>query len=197
MSNNILVKDNFFNSVDELRELALSFKFMPRKQVPWDIKGGWRGYRTGELSYYDIPLLNECVENILKTTSDFFNLTDYDFIRFFHITYEKDMKNQIAKWHKDESVYAGVLYLTPDPPKETGTTIFHDGERIEVENKYNRLIAYHGNWKHGPTNFFGDTHDNARLTMTFFMNPSDIMRASRISEQHQYDLYDKFCRSNS
>lgn len=191
MSNNILVKDNFFDSIDELRELALSFKYMYRKEIPWNV--GWRGCRTGELSVFNNPVLEACSSKVLETVSDFFNLTEQRAQTFFHITFEDDMKNQLNRWHRDPfTKYAGVLYLTPNPPSESGTTIFEKGKQVDVENKYNRLIAYDGTQKHGATNFFGDNRSNGRMTFTFFIDRKRLIEKQREKENAQYEFYDDF-----
>ena len=88
--------------------------------------------------------------------------------------------------------YAGVLYLTPNPPSESGTTIFEKGKQVDVENKYNRLIAYDGTQKHGATNFFGDNRSNGRMTFTFFIDRKRLIERQREKENFQYEFYDDF-----
>jgi len=43
----ILIKDNFFNNAEDLRNLALSTRFFSAEEYNYDV--GWRGYRTNEL----------------------------------------------------------------------------------------------------------------------------------------------------
>ena len=38
-----------------------------------------------------------------------------------------------------------------------------------IENIYNRLILYEGSEYHRADHFFGDTIDNSRLTLVFFV----------------------------
>ena len=62
--------------------------------------------------------------------------------------------------------------MYPNPPKGTGTSIL-DGENnkiIQVENVYNRLVCYPGTSIHAPTNLFGDTMKDGRMTFTFFIS---------------------------
>ena len=41
------------------------------------------------------------------------------------------------RWHRDPSKYAGIVYLSPNPPQDSGTTIVIDGTPLEIENYYN------------------------------------------------------------
>ena len=174
MSNNILIKDNFFDGIDILRAIALSSDYMYHLKTPQQV--GWIGYRTWELSYLDNPIIEECCDNILKEFSDFYNITGYSMQKFFHITYEVTKLNRMRAWHTDHSMeYAGLIYLNPNPPSTAGTTIFKDGKKIEVENKYNRLVGYNGNLQHGPTDDFGDTKESGRMCLVFFLNKKEIL----------------------
>lgn len=169
MSKDILIRDNFINNMDELRDIALSLEFLYHMHTP--VQVGWRGYRTWELSHHKNPLIDDCHDKVLKESSKFFNL-DKDSIAmemYFHITYEKHGYQQIRKWHKDDRQYAGIIYMNHNAPLNGGTTIFLDGKGVEVENKYNRLVLYSGKNKHGPTNLFGDDKNSGRMTFTFFI----------------------------
>ena len=76
------------------------------------------------------------------------------------------------RFHKDFLSCAGLIYLSPDPEPESGTSIL-DGPNtkfVNVENVYNRLISYNGYNVHGATGCFGDTRENSRLTLVFFIN---------------------------
>jgi hypothetical protein len=63
------------------------------------------------------------------------------------------------------------VYLTPNPPKNSGTSFFDDeGNKVgEAENVYNTMVIYPADILHGPTNPFGDTKENSRLTLVFFL----------------------------
>lgn len=170
----LLIEDNFFDDVDKLREIALSFDYKCSENIIFD--PGWRGYRTDELELLENDFLNNCSQKILDSVSKFYKLNNYSITSHFHISYTKtkqtleDFENK--KYHFDPVPYAGVLYLHPNPPKGTGTSIL-DGENnnvINVENVYNRLVAYPGNYIHAPSNLFGDKIKNGRMTYTFFIN---------------------------
>ncbi len=167
----ILVKDNFIDSIDILRAISTTTEYMSHKNTP--VLVSWRGYRTWELSDLDNSTINECRRKILETASEFFGLTDYDLEIYFHMTLLEDQKTQVKKWHRDKQPYAGIIYLSPNAPPESGTTIFVDDKENAIENKYNRLVVYPGNYKHGITSYYGDSIDDCRRTITFFLNTKE------------------------
>ena len=170
----LLIKDNFLDDIDCLRSKALQSKYCCSEDYSFDV--GWRGHRTPELKSKNDQFINQCNNKILKEVHQFFDIKGYSITSNFHIALLKTketLKNfDDSKYHCDDVEYAGVLYLYPNPPKGTGTSIL-DGKNnkiIQVENVYNRLICYRGMSVHAPTNFFGDTMENSRMTLTFFIS---------------------------
>ena len=113
---------------------------------------------------------------LIDIVSNHYNLDGYSIKSYFHLSHLGTKKTlddfENKKYHKDDFDYAGVIYLKPNPPKGTGTSIL-DGARNKIEsvdNKYNRLIAYPAHHIHAPTNLFGNNFENGRLTLTFFMS---------------------------
>ena len=95
---------------------------------------------------------------------------------FFHYTLD-DTKNEINNFekkrlHKDKVQWAGVIYLTPNPSKNSGTTLHNDDGKLEhiIDNVYNRFVFYNGNIIHGVQDTFGNNINNGRLTITIFGN---------------------------
>ena len=95
----------------------------------------------------------------------------------FHLLPERvrgDMGDEFdyLQSHTDsESVdFAGIIYLSPEPKPNSGTSFFADiNTKVgEIENVYNRFVFYPSDIIHAPTNPFGDTNENSRLTLTFF-----------------------------
>jgi hypothetical protein len=70
--------------------------------------------------------------------------------------------------------YAGVLYLTPNPPPNSGT-VFYDGDKEigYVENVYNRLTLYPATIPHRIKESFGDEITSGRLVYTVFIKFDD------------------------
>ena len=63
--------------------------------------------------------------------------------------------------------YGGLVYLHPDPPSRSGTTLYLK-EMTYLDNIYNRLVLYKSNIEHEPTDNFGDDINNSRLVFTIF-----------------------------
>ena len=84
------------------------------------------------------------------------------------ITYEKHLEDfDTNKFHTDDSKFAGIVYLSPNPPSNSGTTIIIDNVDNKVDNNFNRLAAYPSSLIHAPTDLFGDIMETGRLTFHF------------------------------
>jgi len=170
---NLLIKDDFFTKPNFIRELALSCNFINAEDISVDV--GWRGYRTEEFDYINDIKLIDISQKVNDIVSNHYNLDGYSIKSYFHLSHLGTKKTlddfENKKYHKDDFDYAGVIYLKPNPPKGTGTSIL-DGARNKIEsvdNKYNRLIAYPAHHIHAPTDLFGNDFTTGRLTLTFFM----------------------------
>ena len=167
--NNPIIVDNFYEDPDSIRNYALSLKYNQPKDFTED-NVGWLGYRCFTRS--DSFALD--LSKRLKKANCNFTAMMY----YFHYCLEEtknfnayNMDFHEYKIHTDPiAKFAGVIYLHPDPPKNTGTSFYTDKKEYvsSIENKYNRFICYPSNIYHGPTDLFGDTKENGRLTLTFF-----------------------------
>lgn len=194
----ILVKDDYFENPDEIREIALSYKNYRIDNGNDGPGSGWRGQRTlpfRKLKDQHCACCNQLItsytptdEFIIKESKKIFDICDEYFkftekcseemtiTSFFHIT-TKETRKAYPDWqnrfHKDQnSPVAGVVYLNPEAPLNAGTTIL-DSDRnqfVNVENKYNRLVAYDGFRVHALSDVFGDSKETGRMTLTFFIH---------------------------
>jgi hypothetical protein len=120
----ITVIDNFFKDPDKVREFALKQIFKTNKER---IDGGehilYPGARTDALHVIDIDLYFEFTS---KLSSIFHNVQEqrvnWEVYAFFQLV----PKNWKDGWiHVDGSdLNAGVLYLTPNAPLNSGTSIY-------------------------------------------------------------------------
>ena len=182
----ISIIDNFYTNVDEVRAFALDQSF--------NVKGTFPGVRTAPQE---------------KTRSNYLK-------KFFE---EKVMKEKISHWptkyntayqftrmedktwvHHDDTLWAAVIYLTPDAPLESGTAMYRhkktgifnwspedriDYNKIKrftndlnnweqimfVANIYNRMVLYRGSLYHRSVlPGFGHDKYTGRLFQTFFFN---------------------------
>ena len=199
---NTLVIDNYFENPDEIRELALSYENYRVNNYNDGATNGWRGQRTlpiRKIRNQQCPCCNQDIKSysksdeiVIQHAQKIFDVCDNHFnilgnssdemviSSFFHITTEETRYSYPDFWqdrfHADIlGPIAGVVYLTPNPPPKSGTSIL-DGENnqfVNLENKYNRLIAYDGSRIHGLSNVFGDSKETGRLTLTFFIHNID------------------------
>jgi hypothetical protein len=159
---NIII-DNFLEDPDRIREESLELSYTKAEPN----SPGWKGFRC---LYTNMPgyELTELVREKLSELDPKFK--DCSPRCFFHYTLNEDMSNTI---HTDGIFdYAGVLYLTPNPPLNSGTVFYDDNnEEIDyVENVYNRLTIYPATIPHRIKESFGDNINNGRLVYTIFLS---------------------------
>ena len=176
----ILIEDNFFdsNSLEKLRKFGLSFDYISSQQMEEKMGSdrGWKGYRTRKLTSYDKFFLYNCQEKIFKKVGEFFDCKKLQITSYFHLTFEdtKKITTYIRdKYHRDtDCVYAGIVYMTPNPQLNAGTSILDEENNkiVDIDNVYNRLVSYPGNYFHAISDTFGTTKEDARMTLTFFVH---------------------------
>ena len=191
MRTNLIIVDDFYNNVDEVRKFALSQNF--------HATGNYPGVRTG-------CLINDSTrENIQKIVEPHGGkITDWlesdEYTGAFQMTTSVERSwvhsdNVNKSYIFDSCTYwGGVLYLTPDAPLEAGTSFYrsklnnsiynHDNDELnqysqdmtkwdvatEVKNIYNRLILFRGDQWHSSSTYFGHDNETGRLTQVFFFN---------------------------
>ena len=166
--------DNFFDNVDQIREYALSCEyFLPEK------KDTWVGFRTKKLEKDSdiVKLIYDKIDQALLSEYGMNGKLDTEIC--FHYTLDKTRYTaprnyEEFKWHIDPARYPSLVYLTPDPPPFSGTTLRDEkrGMEMSFKNVYNRFVTYSGGVTHAPTNLFGSDINSARLTITGFTDLS-------------------------
>lgn len=157
----MIVIDKFLNNPNRIREEGLELSYTK------SVSPGWRGFRC---LYTNMPGYE--LDGLIR---DKLNELDPKFINstlrcYFHYTLNENMSDTT---HIDGIFdFAGVLYLTPHPPPNSGTVFFNDeNEEIDyVENQYNRLTIYPSNIPHRIKESFGDNINNGRLVYTVFVS---------------------------
>ena len=177
----IFIGDNYFSHPELIRQLALSYTDYKHSEEQEEV--GWKGWRTPAPQ-----AINEGIFDILEKA---YKIKKEDFVctPYFHIAYENtkgycDFPN--AKWHVDNSDYAGLVYLNEDPPKKSGTCLIDgtNNDIITVDNVFNRVVAYPSHYYHAPEDLFGDSDDkeSGRMTLTFFLWGNDNPYKSKAME---------------
>lgn len=186
----LIICDNFYSNVDEVRAFALEQKF--------DVEGNYPGNRTKSFLNESIA---DYIGKLIGAEMDTESLSEDTYCGSYQYTTARD-----RTWiHCDGwNEWAGVCYLTPEAPASGGTGIYRhkptgaykmprlaNGERNsalldvinndgqdytkwelidQVGNKYNRLVLYKGDLFHASMDYFGRDINDARLFQTFFFN---------------------------
>ena len=187
----LIIVDNFYRNVDEVREFAL--------QQDFDVDGNYPGHRTKSFMNQSVA---DNISEILGAEMDWDpeNFEDSYSGAFQYTTQDDRTWIHADRWN----TWAGVCYLTPNAPVSGGTGIFRhkesglstaprfeDGTRNEelldviyedardytkwdmtsmVGNVYNRLVLYRGDLFHASLDYFGRNLYDGRLFQTFFFN---------------------------
>jgi len=157
MDVNSVIIDNCLPKPDLVRQQAISLEYPNTGQYP--------GVRSGACDDFYQQYFSQRITSILNVTIDEFVMDSF----CFQLCYE-GAKSWI---HKDGCDWAGVLYLSPDAPLESGTAIYNDNDELinAFGNVYNRLVLYKGNLNHcSLLPGFGNSPETGRLTQVFFFN---------------------------
>lgn len=177
----IYIFDNFYSDPLFIREMALKKDFY--------ITGNFDGYRT-DYEENNFNNLKVALQNIL-------NIPIINWPASYNTSYQYTTQNSDTWIHHDETVWAGVIYLTPNAPKESGTGIYRhidthyyrhtinntidfnsiyspqeEWELIRnIDNVFNRLVLYPGNYYHrSMLTGFGNDKYSGRLFQVFFFD---------------------------
>ncbi len=181
MRTSSIIIDDFYSDPDSVRNFALSQQF--------DVKGNFPGVRTKEFLTDGVK---STIAELVKPFSGKFIGFSKMYSGSFQIATAKD-----RTWiHADYmTTWAGVCYLTPNPPHTAGTGLFRHkatgasssselpkNKNIEgldytkwdlvdtIGNKYNRLVLYRGDLFHASLNYFGEDNQTGRLFQLFFFD---------------------------
>jgi|TARA_B110000908_G_scaffold172432_1_gene239756 hypothetical protein len=186
----LIICDNFYSNVDDVREFALKQNF--------DVEGNYPGHRTKS---FLTPSIAKYIGDLIGSEVDMAGLNKDSYCGAYQYTTASD-----RTWiHCDGwNEWAGVCYLTPEAPPSGGTGIYRhkptgaynmprtatgekddkkldvinsDGQDItkwdlidQVGNKYNRAVFYRGDLFHASMDYFGKDMHDGRLFQTFFFN---------------------------
>lgn len=133
----VTVIENFYEKPDEIRAFALKQKFNYCHELK-NIDYVYPGCRTKELFDLDKNLY----EKVCKKLVSVFHNTQHDQMRWaistsFQVVEEKFGRGVL---HQDgNTIFAGILYLTPDAPLNAGTSLFKPNQTFD-EEKYQAAI---------------------------------------------------------
>lgn len=120
----VLIRDNFLPYPDVIRSWALQQQFRTAKQMTELYKQptDWPGLRSENVNDLDPGYADWILSGIADLAQDWGRLSDISINSYFQLTLTEHGHSWV---HQDNNVaMAGVLYLTPDPPAMTGTTLY-------------------------------------------------------------------------
>lgn len=176
----LIVVDNFYKDPHQVRELALSQKLEPHPLFH-------KGKRT-EASFANEAVRQRFEAILGKKIVNWNNPTN----GVFQVCVSTDP----IVYHTDLQQLAGVIFLTPDAPLQSGTKIlrsihtkqmkvsddahtvfqngFYDSTQFEVVdqigNVFNRLVLWDARCLHAASTYFGTNDANGRLFQVFFFD---------------------------
>lgn len=133
----VTVINDFYDKPDEIRKYALAQKYTYCHEMN-EIDYVFPGSRTKELRDLSFSLY----EKVCKRLISVFHIPEHDTMRWqintsFQIVEEKYGSGLI---HQDQNtIFAGVLYLTPNAPLNSGTSLFRKNTTYN-DKEYQQLI---------------------------------------------------------
>lgn len=133
----VTIIENFYENPDAIRKFALAQKytFCHERQ---NLEYVYPGSRTKDLFDLDSALH----EKICKKMVSVFHNSEYDYMRWAISTNFQSVTDEYKDGviHTDtNTIFAAVLYLTPDAPLNAGTSLFKPNKNFD-EDKYQRAL---------------------------------------------------------
>jgi hypothetical protein len=125
----VTVINDFYENPDDIRSYALAQKFSYCHELK-DLSYVFPGSRTIEIRELSMSLYEKMCKKLISV----FHIADYDVMRWqintsFQIV-EAEYGNGLI--HQDaNTVFAGVLYLTPNAPLNSGTSLFKKNDTYD------------------------------------------------------------------
>jgi hypothetical protein len=134
----VAIVENFYENPDAIRKYALEQEYKYCHERP-DLKYVYPGSRTKDLFDLDKVLH----ENVCKKLVSVFHNTEHDFMRWAISTSFQSVTEEYKEGviHTDQNtVFAAVLFLTPDAPLNAGTSLFKKSKTFN-EQQYELALA--------------------------------------------------------
>ena len=134
----VIVVNGFYDNPDAMRQFALAQKFTYCHEMK-EISYVFPGSRTKDL----FELNPSLYEQICKKLVSVFHIPEYDLMRWAISTSFQIVGDDYGSGliHQDQNtMFAGVLYLTPDAPLDSGTSLFRKNKTYN-EAEYKEGIA--------------------------------------------------------
>lgn len=134
----VTIISDFYENPDEIRKYALAQKYTYRHEMQ-DEDYVFPGSRTKELRDLSLSLYDKVCKKLITI----FHIPEHDIMQWDISTSFQIVEAEYGHGliHQDQgSVFAGVLYLTPDAPLDAGTSLFRKNDKYN-EELYWQIIA--------------------------------------------------------
>ena len=133
----VTIVENFYENPDAIRKFALKQQYTFCHEVK-DIDYVYPGCRTKDLSNLDKVLFDKICTKLVSV----FHNAENDHMRWVITTSFQSVSAEYAQGviHTDHNtIFAGVLYLTPDAPLNSGTSLFKKNKKFD-DKKYQQAL---------------------------------------------------------
>jgi hypothetical protein len=132
----ITIIENFYDQPDAVRNFALSQKYKFRHQST-NVPYVFPGCRTKDLFEINKPLFEKASSKIVSLFHNEHDVTRWAISTSFQSVSAEYGQGVI---HTDQNtIFAAVLYLTPDAPLDAGTSLFKPNNKFD-QDKYERCL---------------------------------------------------------
>ena len=134
----VTVISDFYEKPEEIRQYALRQKYTYLHDLDKDVNYVYPGCRTKEIRDLSFSLY----EKICKKLISVFHIPEHDLMQWQINTSFQIVEAEYGRGliHQDQNtVFAGVLYLTPNAPLESGTSLFKKNASYN-EALYSKII---------------------------------------------------------
>ena len=133
----VTIIENFYENPDAIRKFAMAQKYTFCHEVA-NIDYVYPGCRTKDLSNLDKTLFDKICTKLVSV----FHNAENDHMRWLITTSFQSVSAEYNQGviHTDHNtIFAGVLYLTPDAPLNSGTSLFKKNKSFD-EKKYQKAL---------------------------------------------------------
>ena len=133
----VTILENFYEDPDKVRTFALNQKYQYRHQLK-DVAYVFPGARTKDLSVINKPLF----ENVCNKIISLFHNSQYEHMRWAITTNFQSVSEDYGRGviHSDSNtVFAAVVYLSPDAPLEAGTSLYRPNQQFK-QDEYEKAL---------------------------------------------------------
>jgi hypothetical protein len=164
----VAVIENFYEDPDAIRAYALKQKYTFCHERE-NFQYVYPGSRTADIADLDKSLHQKICNKLISV----FHNTEHDVLRWAISTNFQSVTEEYDQGviHTDENtIFAGVLFLSPDSPLETGTSLFRQGKGFNRKEYEDALLSNSKRFRDG----------NIRMDTSYHEMFEEIVRVNNV-----------------